>query len=88
MSQLSYIALVINDYVIAGADVDHLIAVFGNPLVEWPEVLSDAEKRIPWCQLLVKIDDPSSAFLPGLDRQGWSLAFSRFTPDKLRENAA
>lgn len=87
-SQLSYIALIINDYVIAEAEADQLVAVDGTPLVEWPEEISEEERNVPWCRLLLRIEDPSSSPLPGLDRKGWSLAFSTFTPEKLEKTAA
>jgi hypothetical protein len=78
---LAGIGLVAGDYVLTGPHVDDLEAEAFEPLVPWPEPLTEAERAVPWLMLRGKLqaDQP-----PWLRPKAWSLDFSKFTPHKAR----
>src|SRR5271165_2682450 len=45
--------------------------------------LTDAESAVPWVCLSLKIPNPPAWMPLGLARTGWSLEFSRYTPQKM-----
>lgn len=71
-----------NDYWIAGATAEQFIPLEIPPLINWPEPLSGAEAQVPWVDIALRIEHPPEWMNPELARTGWSLDFSRFTPEK------
>ena len=71
-----------NDYWIAGNSAEDFVPLEISPLTTWPESLSEIEAKVPWVCIALRIEHPPDWMNPELARTGWSLDFSRFTPDK------
>jgi hypothetical protein len=73
-----------NGYLIAGNSADRFVPLDLAPAIAWPDPLSDAEARIPWVGIALKIEHPPDWMPAELARTGWSLDFSTVTPEKQR----
>lgn len=75
-----------NEYIIQGASDEYFVPMDMAPLVKWPETLSDEEMGVPWVTVALKITDPPDWMPTDLARTGWSLDFSRYTPEKIESS--
>ena len=72
-----------NDYVVAGAQAEDFVPLDISPLAGWPDRLDESEQAVPWVALMLRIEDPPPWMPAELARTGWSLDFTRFTPQKM-----
>ena len=76
------IGVQVNNYVLAFVDRESLVPIDTDPLIPWPEPLTDRERAVPWIELLLKAESPSLP-PPAWPTKNWYLDFSRSTPTKL-----
>lgn len=77
---LAGIGLRAGGYLLTGSHIDDLEAEAREPLVSWPEPLTEEERAVPWVMLRGRREVDQH---PMLWPQAWSLDFANFTPEKL-----
>jgi hypothetical protein len=74
-----------NDYQVACASAEEFVLLDGPVLFKWPGTLTPEEAAVPWVCIMLKMHDPPQGIPPELQRTGWSLDFSQYTPVKMED---